>query len=228
MKKLFLFLLSLVAVSSLSAEPLNEKGDFRRFRLGFYIDPTITMISSKHSNLDRLKTRMGHDLGIRLDFFFAENYALSTGLSYVRQTSIFRPDTSGFTFYNKDKELETIKVGRVQPVYQSVHIPISLHLQTHEFGRFRFVGNLGVDLNANVKSSFYLDDNKKEEYNFTVKDASVFSAGWHILLMTEVSLGQSLSVTGGISYTHGFTDLHMSKDYDLRYRQIGIRLGVMF
>lgn len=199
-------------------------------RFGMQLTPTVSWFTT--DELDYVEADgsvMGYSFGVVGDWFFKENYALSTGA--------FMNSMGGKLVYKNVMQIMTKNDGlrdlngeiTLRPTY--LEIPVGFKFLTKEFWRVKFVGQAGFNqfilLNAVVRHDGNLD--KKD-----VKDefTSLMSA-YHFGFGTEYSLGGNAYLTAGILATIGFNDVTKSKsnsgvDPVNKINSINFKLGVIF
>lgn len=238
MKKLLLSLLFLPAVSfaQYDASPAPNAGSaaYKNVRLGFYIAPTSSWMrptanKDDEGNFDVASngSKIGFMYGLMADFYFAENYAIATGLQVD---------------HNGGKILATRVQGTVNPAvdhvqkadfeysFQYLEIPLNVKLRTYELGSagLRIFGQAGLSLGFNI--------GKKATYTVQYYDAatqtSETASGDHVKLTgsltaapinlqmnigagIEYSLTNNISLYGGLFFNNGFLpDATNPKNYN--------------
>lgn len=194
-------------------------------RFSIKADPQVSWVSPGNKNLDGSGSHIGLSGGLVFDRFFAENYAITTGL-FVHSTggSITFRKPLGFgregndTIYGPDTEMK-LKL-------QYLQIPLGLKLKTRQFGYITWFGQLGLFGEVNLKA---VADIRHGEYGVSVaEEIRAFNAGYFIGGGLEYSLGGNTALTTGLNYSHGFTNAGSSSGVDINLRSIALRLGVVF
>ena len=222
MKKLTLLFLFLCMGYTASAQ----------IEIGLLVSPSVTsnrFIAEDRHGFKQESAGLGLGLGIVADYFFAQNYALSTGLVYRSKGSkisyLVPDDTMIGTPERKQDDL-------------SVHyleVPATIKLFTNEIAPatilyFQAGSSLNTKVAASVNDKKVLADGKKSSSRFNIFEVdALIGAG------TEVQLGQSTKLVGGVSYHRGLTniddyyqDLLDDKNIAIKNQSFSINLGVKF
>jgi hypothetical protein len=166
-------------------------------------------------------------IGLVLDYFFSENYALATGLEYGVK--------GGHISYH---------IGSNSPVtdelnIQYIMLPIGLKLYTNEVATdTRIFFQLGTSLNGRVSSKinangFYRLGGSNED----IKANKLFEADAVLGVGAEWQLGSSTKFFGGLSYHRGLVDIDRfyetgnglgNKDIAIRNNIFALDLGLKF
>ncbi len=184
-------------------------------RLGVHATPSINYISTSEPDVEtNLAVKFG--FGLMADYYFAEHYALSTGVDIL---------SSGGTMEFNDTS-RSYHAGYVQ-------IPIALKMSTREFGYFtyfaRFGGGLLIKTNETI--DFEPDIPAGQELDSYINPLGLtfkFGGG------AEYSFGGSTSLVAEIAYHRNLVDnlndddpaLRSSRSY--RFDYVAISLGILF
>lgn len=249
MKKSYLLAVALLVLS------LSASAQYRGFSFGVKMGPAFDWAGSKTNTLQNEGTRMGFRWGVVADYYFAENYAITTGLNinYLRGHYSFQ-DMHNFSTVDT---LTNYVLGNVDRLYKATtfEIPVALKMVTEEFGPFTFFaqvgGSVGYTRKALAKDTFVAQEDAGMQY----ADDDYVSARaqynpLHVGL--NVAVGTQFSIKGS---TRAFADLYYNRDllngidilkynhyYDgvknddmrrpetLDYRQnvLGIEVGILF
>ena len=123
MKKNLLFIGLLLAMS------LTASAQYKGFSFGLKLGPSFDWTGSKTGAIDNVKTKTGFDMGFVAEYYFAENYALVTGLNvdFLKGQYLFddkRVIGEDTLMFNINREFKTT-------IYE---IPLMLKLVTPEIG----------------------------------------------------------------------------------------------
>ena len=246
MKKSYLLAVALLVLS------LSASAQYRGFSFGVKMGPAFDWAGSKTNTLQNEGTRMGFRWGVVADYYFAENYAITTGLNLRGHYSY--QDMHNFSTVDT---LTNYVLGNVDRLYKATtfEIPVALKMVTEEFGPFTFFaqvgGSVGYTRKALAKDTFVAQEDAGMQY----ADDDYVSARaqynpLHVGL--NVAVGTQFSIKGS---TRAFADLYYNRDllngidilkynhyYDgvknddmrrpetLDYRQnvLGIEVGILF
>jgi len=198
-----------------------------------HADPVISWIGSNESEYTSEGAKAGFDIGLNVLHYFAENYAISSGISFISaggRQSATEPHT--MVFNNLDPQ--TLPAGdEMKYNLKYMNIPIGIRLQTNQVGYLTYFTDMGFDVRIMLKSTVDLptlqifDENAKTE-------VYGMNAGWHLGGGVEYELGIDASIIAGLSYGQDFfditKDLEDVNQHDDRsgLRMFRIRLGLKF
>lgn len=219
---------------------------FDKLRLGLIFSNAVLFPSSDNVDIPH-KASYGFDYGVSIDYFFTDNYAISTG-AYMNHPFIFRKNSlSNFadsTFLanpfvaQNEITTEKIKNNKEKITSMELNIPVSFKLKTNEIGYFKYFGDIGVLNTFRIQSRYSLDDTKLQKAKFGKQNEEMNNLNFYTNLYNF-----SLKVGGGIEYTisdktalvvglyfyNGFTDYIQDNDNKATYmRKLSLRTGILF
>lgn len=188
-------------------------------RFGMRLSPTITWISSDEVDLvDPSGASMGYSFGIVGDWFFKENYAISSG-AFMSNMGCKLDYSDNMTLLTRNNG-DVYNVGDVSLRANYLEVPIGFKFTTKEFWRFKFVGQCGFNqfflLNAKATSDVAsaIDDLGNlvtlDKKDVSDEFSSVHSA-YHFGFGTEYALGGDAYLTGGVTAVIGLNDVTKSE-----------------
>ena len=206
-------LLLLAAVFAFTSVSLFAQDTYKGFKLGLSAHPNFGWLRSDVDGINSNGLRAGFSYGLVGDFYFADNYAFTTGLK--------------LTTINGQTESELAINRGEQRIYklQYLEIPTKIKLTTNETNGMRFYGEFGL-------GNAFLVGNKQE-----VKDGvgtpagkekvSFYRASLIIGGGTQFMVGGSTALDVGLSFNNGFTDI-TTGDGTLKSSYVGLNLAVYF
>jgi len=219
MKK-YLFILVLALISSLSFS--------QDIRFTVFVDPEFAWMKSDLNSVDSDGSKLGVNIGLNVDKFFAQNYAIMTGISI--------DNTGGNLKYDNAKTIETGNGNEELPAgstinykLQYINIPLGLKLKTNEIGYWTFFTHLGLNGGINIKAVAEVDDYELENENIS-KSIRTFDLGYFIGAGAEYSIGGNAAVVVGLTYKNGFIDITNDSDAisKVTLSNLAIRIGILF
>ena len=223
MKKLTLVLLLLCLGYTASAQ----------IEIGIQVSPSVTsnrfIAVEKHGfKQESAGLRLG--IGLVADYFFAQNYAFSTGLFYRSKGSKI-----SYLIPNDDDLIGM--PDRVQDDI-SVHyleLPTTIKLFTNEVAPatilfFQAGTSFNTKVAASVDDKKVLDNGEKASSYFNLFEMdALLGAG------AEVQVGQSTKIFGGVSYHRGLTNIDdyyqealNDENIAIKNQSFSVNLGVKF
>lgn len=200
-------------------------GAMAQIEIGLQVSPTIAgnrFISDSKYGFERTNSNMHIGVGVIADYFFAHNYAFSSGLLFRGKGGEFRYNTEDGSPASEDIDL------------QYLEIPVSLKLFTNEVAPainlyFQVGGSLNTMVGAKVNGQ------KVHEGVKATKRINTFEADALLGTGAELLLGQSTKVLAGISYHHGLSDIDnyygkrfSDKNIAIKNNYFSIDFGVKF
>jgi opacity protein-like surface antigen len=222
MKRTFIGLLLLFFTGTAFAQDLSSP--YYGFRLGLTAHPTIGWVKPDIGKSNGVS--LGFSYGLIGDFNFTQNYSFSTGLTITtvngKSTEIVTSNNGSATPSQAEYELK-YKI-------QYVEVPLTLKLKTVKINEVRYYGQFGLsngiligakqDINITNGSSTK-DVNIKDDIKF-------YRAGLIIGAGAEFDVSGNTSLTTGITFNNGFSDITSSKNSTIRNHYVGINIGVFF
>jgi len=214
---------------------LTAPGISQEIKFVAHVDPLITWMSSNGSDYSSMGSKAGFDLGINVLYYFKENYAASSGISFLsaggRQIAI-EPHTVVFNSFSADVDPGDEMIYNLR----YLNIPMGAHLQTNQIGSLVYFTDLGLDIRVLLKSTIDLPvssegpisgENAKTEVNG-------MNAGWHLHIGLEYEMSTETSLVFGLGFNRDFFDV--TKDLEdadqpqdkSRINIFRFRLGVKF
>lgn len=248
MKKNLLFI-GLMLALSLSASAQNDG-----FAFGFKVGPNLGWTGSTTKTAEIVGSRAGFDLGVVAEFYFAENYAISTGVNVGFM--------GGHYSFNNAIRLDSLgnpDVFSVDRIYKTTiyEIPIMLKMVTNELGNapVRIYAQVGAGLGlvpqkVRVKDAIPADGIvTPDKWSITNKEYSLFRTSLKIGAGAQYALDESTRLFAGFYFSHDFINNinHWSPNYAGNYydengekvgdrdtklnvlqNRVGFEMGVLF
>jgi hypothetical protein len=219
MKKYLLISILLISSVTLFAQNTN-------LRFTVFVDPKFSWMKSDYNSIDNDGSKFGVNIGLNVDKFFADNYAIMTGISI--------DNTGGNLTFDYQKNLKTgsgeepLNIGStVKYKLQYIDIPLGLKLKTNEIGYWTFFTHLGLNGAINIKATAEVDDVELQNENIS-DEIRLFNLGYFIGAGTEYSIGGNAAIVVGLTYTNGFIDITDGGDSKVTLGNLAIRVGVLF
>lgn len=241
--------LSLAAALAAALCTAATAQDFSKFKFGIQVSPTVSWLNTDDSRIDGDGTNLGLKLAMQGELFFAENYAIATGIGFYFNAGGTLQSQYGGTFFTAS-ELNTPNFPTVlgeQAILkydiQYVEIPLALKLRTREFGYLTYyleapIFTLGIRSKATGTLQGGGQSAVAEEIDIA-KEVTPLSLSWGFGGGAEYSISESTRLFGGLQYQNIFTDVTKDKDYTYAGRTrsddpkatlgaITLKLGVLF
>lgn len=218
MKKLALFVILFIFL----VNTYGEEG----VKFGVYVEPQMSWLVPDIKTIDKDGARFNVKGGLIVDFFFAENYAFSTGISIS--------NTGGNLLYNDsltlkvhESEQDFAPETSINYKLQYLTIPVGLKFKTKQLGYFTLYANLGLLPEINIKARADASGNLLEDDNIS-DELNLFNMSYYFGGGIEYSLGGNTALFTGINYHNGFIDVLKSKNAKEVQNVLSLSLGIMF
>jgi len=216
MKKTIVFLLLFT--------PLLASSQSLRFSL--LADPQFSWMVPDSKTISSQGAVLGINTGLGMDYYFAENYAFSTGLTInnIGGKLIYSDSVQFPVGVNK---INVAEGNTITYRLQYINIPIGLKFKTNEIGYTTYFANLGVTPMVNIRDRASDTSGKLDSDN--IADAiMLFNMNYFINLGVQYSLGGSAALIGGLGYSSGFVDVTSLATAKININTFTIKLGILF
>ena len=247
---------SLLIVGLLLAMSLTASAQYKGFSFGFKLGPTFDWTGSKTGTAINQGTKTGFDLGVVAEYYFAENYAIVTGVNvdFVKGHYSF-DDMRNISAIDSitDYQLGTIDRQFKTTIYE---IPLMLKMVTPELGGLplrayaQVGGAFGYTQRVKVMDTFTLGEINDKDYRATDGEYNPFHASLRIGAGAEYTILETTRVFAGIYFSHDFLNsisrgAWVTSNYEKYYagnkdlgerdlmlhvlqNRIGIKFGIFF
>ena len=241
----------LIACTTLTA----QDGAFQQFKFGLQLSPSISWMTTDDSQIDGNGTALGLKLATQAEFFFAENYAIATGIGFHFNAGGTLNSNYGGRFFGRSipegeafNQVTGTESGNVDIDYsiQYIEIPLALKLRTREFGYLTYymeapAFTLHIRSNATGELSGGGESANPEDINIE-EEVVPLGLSWGFGGGVEYSVSESTRLFAGLQYQNIFTDVTRdterrgtvydgrtgSGDPDAAIHSITLLLGVLF
>jgi hypothetical protein len=203
-------------------------------KLGIKAAPNIGFMIPDTRGYSYDGVRGGAVLGLVSDFYFLERYAFSTGFnfSFLNGRITFPEEVI--------RQGDTLTGNMIRTLsFIYLEIPYMIKLQTKEFGRFSFFGQIGFTTGFRIKAKAldrFEQENAEafdEKYDYT-DETTLIREAVQIGIGTELHLDQSTRLFFGLSYSNSLNNVltgvnqkeHINEKGYLNYAELN--LGILF
>lgn len=218
-----------------------------RIRIGFFASPGIAWSKPAGKDLLKGKPRFGVDYGFMLEYWFAKNYGLSTGIAgafdgcNLQGRDRFELDTTGVKYRSFNEKYS----------FHYIALPAYLKLKTNDIKDSKFCvwGQVGVDLQFTVNARANFSDSIGTGTLYSIEKENILKGNNEVAKVIggfrsnfiDVRLGagagfeyrfdDDASLLVGLHYHNGF--INNIFDHDLKkepnvMRFFSLRVGVLF
>jgi hypothetical protein len=204
--------------------PLLSSAQGLRFTV--LANPQFSWMVADVKNATSQGALLGINTGIGMDYYFAENYAFSTGVS-INNTGgkIQYEDTVSFMVSTGNIDIPPLNT--VTYKLQYINIPFGLKFKTNEIGYVTYFANMGVTPMITIRQRASDVSGLMEKDNIS-EDIEPFNMNYFINIGMQYSIGGSSAIIGGIGYSSGFVDVTTRSTDKITINTFSINLGLLF
>lgn len=196
------------------------------FRLGLAAYPTIGWVKPESGKTNG--ANLGFAYGLLADFNFAENYSFATGLTITTmngKSTEINPSPYTTNAVSSNPTAYDLKYK-----LQYIEIPLTVKLKTEKIGLVKWYGQFGLsnDFKIGAKQDAKLGNQQIAQDLNVKKEINFYRAGLIIGGGLEYDVAKSTSVTTGLTFNNGFTDISSDSNRRVKNHYIGINFGVFF
>ncbi len=200
---------------------LSVKAQYKPFQFGLKFSPGFSWIKTDMKGLERVSNEFNINWGFVGDFYFVENYGLSTGFDIISVKG-------SYLFDNNPLEVPSAGEWRNDINLKYVQIPIGLKMRTSKVGDFRIFGEVayGLGILLSDKTTTYNNDiecvNDMKYKN--IRNALIVKLGMELIVL------KSSCVTAALSLNDNFTNIvdGGSFDHNIKGSSINFEIGFLF
>ena len=190
------------------------------------VDPQFAWFNSDDNAVKPNGSIFHMQVGLQMDYFFAENYAfaLGVGINNLGGNLLYSDSTE----FSSKGEILLVEPGQsVKMNLQYIDIPIGLKLKTEELGYATFFLQLGFNPMININSKASTDDGAMDKEDIR-ENIHLFNLGYHAGIGLEYQLGGSTALVGGLRWSAGLTDVSDNDRANVKTNALTIHIGVLF
>lgn len=219
MRKIILSLSILLTITMVSQA--------QKTRFSVFANPCLNWFQSDGKKVDNISPVFGFDAGLTIDKYFADNYAISTGLSIGTLGGKIDYNKEDITFNTPDTTIKIPMKTNIKYSLQYITLPLGLKFKTKEIGYFTYFAHLGLTTQININAKATSDNSKLDNDNIS-KDIALFNMGYHIGGGAQYSIGGNTAIILGITFTNGFIDVTNNDNSKITTSSLALRLGLLF
>lgn len=186
-------------------------------RFGVQVSPTLSWMQSNDKTIRSNGSMIGIQIGMLGEFYFAENYALVTGLGLsFQQGGTLKHDQGGNFWANStlsNSEMYQLPNGiNTRYHIQYLEIPLALRMRTREFGYLRYFAEIPRFLfGIRTKATGDLEGAVNSEDELITSDVNPLSVSWGAGAGIEYSISPSTAFIAGLFYQSSIIDVTRNK-----------------
>ena len=202
------------------AMTINASAQYKPFQFGLKVEPGVGWAKLNSEHLSNNKSKINFNWGFVGNFYFVENYGLSTGFNVK-----FMNNEYSFTDNRPEANANSTITRTIKNQY--LEIPLGLTMRTEKIGDLRILGNVGYGmgflLNTNEKN---YDINKEEvlmetKYN-KLRHALIVKLG------VEYYVHKASCLTAALVFNNNFANIYKDNQQDVLLNNMCLEIGFMF
>lgn len=166
-------------------------------RFTLVLSPQISWMKSDMDKVDNSGSKMGYNFGLLVDYFFGDNYAITSGLTI---------NTTGGKLKYLSSGNNTVE-ARQRYNLRYIEIPMGLKLRSEDMKRMNIYGRFGLSPQLNIMAK----DNNSKGISDEVR---LLDLGYHIGGGIEYSVGGKNALVFGLLFNNGFMDTTKRNGYN--------------
>ncbi|MEM8525412.1 MAG: porin family protein [Bacteroidota bacterium] len=197
-------------------------------RFGLQLSPAFTWMQSDNSQINRNGANVGLKLAMMGEYYFAENYAFTSGLGFAfNHGGTLRHDPEG-SYWQTGQSLRS---ADLKYSVQFIEIPLGLKMRTREFGYISYFGEPYLTFGFRSQSRGDIKDTDINDID--IKEfVNPIALSWGLGVGIEYSVSESTALVGGLYFQNMFTDMtkdvEMGDDSNSNLDGLVLRIGVLF
>jgi hypothetical protein len=230
---LFALIVSHFTLSSFA----QDENDYQKIRLGVICSPIVSWANSDATQVDPQGSKIGINIGLMFDRYFAKNYAFATGISVHSMGASVNYPVGINSFVTKNQTYTGVGNNTmVKYSLQYIDIPVALKLRTPQIGYVTIWAQLGFNTMVNIKTAATARSLSASPAldvdGVAIPDMiNPFYMGYHIYMGVEYKIIGNTALTAGLGYINGFTDVTNDRGNTtetLSLKNVELRLGILF
>lgn len=230
MKKIVLSFFALFMVVAVHAQDTGLK-------IGLQASPMFTWMGTDDKDVNRNGTNVGMQIGLLVEHYFQENYAITSGLGFSLNTGgtlLFNEPGRYWPNSDLPENVDSVGAGtNLRYNIQYIEIPLGLKLRTREYGYMRYFAEPFLKLGFESSASGKLNAPNVEETDRLKirREVNTLATSIGIGVGAEYSVSPGNALIGGLYYQRLFSDISNDVRDDGSKATINaliIRLGFLF
>jgi hypothetical protein len=202
----------------------------QQIHIGLFADPLLGWYSSNNDRMESGGVVAGYAAGISANWYFSQNYAFSTGLTY-KYTGGIQSSADTVTFMFSNFTSEVVPGSKVSYKTGYIIVPVGMRLRTNQIGYFSVFSDFGLDPGFLNRGKISIPGLEIEDESAS-KELRKLTLGYHIHAGAEYDLGGSTVLIFGVGYEGGFSDVtkdNTGQPVDkTKSHVVRFRLGIFF
>jgi Outer membrane protein beta-barrel domain len=215
LKKIFIFFLLSLPIATFAQLSIN------RVKFGIQASPTLGWMRTDDNTIKGNGTNLGLKLGVTTDYYFAENYAFTSGLGFslnqggkiIHETGgNFLPSSKLSDDRLNKKDTKSLQDNvSIRYHIQYIEIPFGMKFRTQQFGHLRyfaeapiFTAGIASQVRGDIYNSGLGENYLKEDIK---ADTRKLAFSWGFGAGVNYDISTTTSAVVGLYYQKGMVDV---------------------
>lgn len=207
---------TLLTIAILMALTINTYAQYKPFQFGLKVEPGISWSKLNSDNLYGGKTNMSFNWGFIGNFYFVENYGISTGFNvrYINGEYSFNDSINEYSREIKNQYLE---------------IPISFTMRTEAINNLRIFGSIGYGLGICLNDNVLNFDTQNNNVDIETDGFNKIRHAFILKLGIEYNVYKSSCLTAAVVYNNNFMNIYNPNAvHDVMINNLCLEIGFLF
>jgi hypothetical protein len=200
----------------------------QKIRFGVFADPQLSWFTSDTKKFSQNGAVFGLNAGFSFERFFADRYAITTGVSINSIGGNLLYKEAGYKIATRDSLYEMGAYTNAKISVQYLSIPLGFKFKTNEIGYSTFYAQLGVRGDIRLKGYAWIEDYDVDKEVIDSEQTNFGFISYMIGGGIEYSLGGPSSLQFGVNYSNGMTPAYKAGYGRISLGNVSLRIGVVF
>lgn len=187
---------------------------YRDLRIGFHLSPSFNWMGSQNNKINSVKSKVGLHTGIMGEWYFKENYALTSGIGFAFGTGGTLQHEMGGQYWRLsnlgDAYNEMPAEVKLKYRVQYLEIPFGLKLKTSQVGYLSYFIEPGLvfDIRTEAKGKIIgAGLPSATEIFYIKKEVNGVALAYRLGAGGQYQINQQMSLIFGLYFQKTFTDV---------------------
>ena len=240
MKKLLVATFILLATANFAQRHSKD------IRIGFLLEPNLAWLHPNENGVTNDGSKVGINYGLMLDYEFADNYILSTGLqvnhnggklSYVGNSW----SNNNVGYLQASPSSTSTSTANYNLSLQYIDIPFAIKLKSSNKGKMNYWGSFGgflavpIKARADINTNFFVgsgSSNFSKDNDNVIGNVQPINIGMQIGAGVELPITSSNVLVAGLIFNNGFIDVTKNGSWGgdgrINLNSLALKLGILF
>ena len=216
-------------------------------RIGFLLEPNLAWFHPNENGVTSDGSKVGINYGLMVDYEFADNYILSTGLQVsqngAKLSYVGNSWSDNHVGYLQASPSISTSIANYNIGIQYVEVPFAIKLKSSNKGKMNYWGSFGGFLavpvkaradyqTSNFNSGIVPYPNPQKDNDNIIGNVQPINIGMQIGAGIELPISSSNTLVAGLVFNNGFIDVTRNSkwgdDGRVNLNSLALKLGIFF